>query len=153
MRGLGGARVWAGRWGRFKEGLGKGSEGGFGHKGGLGFKEADGKRPQTAPPQTPHPTTRAQTGPPSPPKNPSEKAPTSSIVIFGMNWYTAVATGIHFAWSLPMPFRAMARSFSSWGGGGQRRVGRWVGGWVGRGRGGGRAGGWGQGQGQGQGQG
>lgn len=28
-------------------------------------------------------------------------------------WNTQVATGIHLAWSLPVPLRATARSFSS----------------------------------------
>lgn len=36
------------------------------------------------------------------------------MVISGQYWYTAVATGIHLAWSLPMPLRATAVSLSSW---------------------------------------
>ena len=35
-------------------------------------------------------------------------------IISGMYWNLQVATGAHFAWSLPVPLRAIALSFSSW---------------------------------------
>jgi hypothetical protein len=60
----------------------------------------------TIPPQQKSKTNGAKAKPKLEPR-------TSSIVMRGINWYVAVATGAHFAWSFPMPLRAIAFNFSA----------------------------------------